>query len=64
MSVGRGAWVAELVGCPTLGFGSGHDLNVHEIEPRVRLSTDSMKPPWESPSGPSTAHTVSLKINR
>ena len=25
----------------TLDFGSGHDLTVHEIEPRVRLCTDS-----------------------
>ena len=24
----RGAWVAQLVGVPTLGFGSGRDLRV------------------------------------
>ena len=29
----RGAWVAPLVKRPTLGFGSGHDLTVHEMEP-------------------------------
>ena len=31
----RDAWVAQLVGCPILGFGSGHDLRV------LRLSTKS-----------------------
>ena len=30
-----GAWMAHLVKCPTLGFGSGHDLTVPEIEPHV-----------------------------
>ena len=29
-----GAWVAQSVECPTLDFGSGHDLEVHGIEPR------------------------------
>ena len=28
-----GALVAQLVGGPTLGFGSGHDLTVREFEP-------------------------------
>ena len=28
-----GTWVAQLVKCPTLDFGSGHDLMVCEIEP-------------------------------
>ena len=28
----------------TLDFGSGYDLTVHEIEPHVRLLTDSMEP--------------------
>ena len=32
-----GAWVAQLVKCLTLDFGSGHDLMVCEIEPRIRL---------------------------
>ena len=27
-----GAWVAQLVKHPTLGFGSGHSLTVHEFE--------------------------------
>ena len=28
----RGAWVAQSVKPPTLGFGSGHDLTVCEIK--------------------------------
>ena len=28
---------------PTLGFGSGHDLEVHEFEPRAGLCTDSVE---------------------
>ena len=39
-----GAWVAQLVKCPTLDFGSGHDLRVHEIEPCIGLCTDSPQP--------------------
>ena len=27
------AWMAQLVKCPTLGFGPGHDLTVHEFKP-------------------------------
>ena len=30
LSIRRGAWVAQLVNCPTLDFGSGHDLTVRE----------------------------------
>ena len=33
----RHAWVAQLVECPALDFGSGHDLTVREFEPRVGL---------------------------
>ena len=32
----RGTWMVRLVKCPILDFGSGHDLAVREIEPRVR----------------------------
>ena len=31
----RGVWVAQLVKHPTFDFGSGHDLTVREIEPRI-----------------------------
>ena len=54
---------------PTLGFGSGRDLTVHEIEPCIRLCVLTA---WD-PLGilslplslcPSLAHTLSLsKIN-
>lgn len=27
----KGAWVAQLVKCPTLDFGSGHDLRVKRL---------------------------------
>ena len=39
-----GAWVAQSVKCPTLGFGSGHGLMVREFEPCVRLLADSAEP--------------------
>ena len=32
----------------TLDFGSGHDLAVRGIEPRVGLLTDSVEPMWDS----------------
>ena len=32
----------------TLGFGSGHDLTVHEFEPHRGLHTDSAEPAWDS----------------
>ena len=44
----RGAWVAQSVKCPTLDFGSSHDLTVHEIKPHVGLCTDRGKPAWDS----------------
>ena len=33
----RGAKVAQSVECPTLGFGSDHDLMVREFEPLLGL---------------------------
>ena len=38
----------QLVQCLTLGFGSGHDLMVHESKPHTGLCTHSMKPAWDS----------------
>ena len=43
-SLALGAWVAQLVKDPTLDFGSGHGLTVHEINPQVILCTDSIVP--------------------
>ena len=49
----------------TLDFGSGHDLTVPEIKPRVRFCTDSMEPAWDSLSLPPPAlpHSYSKEIN-
>ena len=43
-----GTWVAQLVKCLTLDFGSSHDLMVHEIEPCIGLCADSAEPAWDS----------------
>ena len=43
---GGGAWLAQLVGRPTLDFSSGHDLTVRGFEPYVRLCADSAEPAW------------------
>jgi len=46
----RGAWVAQLVKCPTLDFSSGHDLRVVGSSPTsdsalgVELDWDSFSP--------------------
>ena len=39
---------AQSVKCPTLGFGSGHDLIVREFKPHVRLHADGAEPVWDS----------------
>ena len=44
--------MAQLVKCPTLDLATGHDLTVHEFEPRVRLCADSTEPAWNSLSPP------------
>ena len=52
---------------PTLGFSTGHDLTVCEIEPQVGLCTDSVEPAWDSVSPPLSAYTLlmlCLKINK
>ena len=65
--VHRGAWVARSVKRPTLGFGSGHDVTVHEFGPRIRPCAGSMEPAWDclsptlSASPPARAVSVSLK---
>ena len=43
----EGCLGAQSVKHLTLGFGSGHDLTVHGIKPRVRLCADSVRP-WDS----------------
>ena len=64
----RGAWVAQSVKRPTLGFGSCHDLMVHGIEPCIGLCADSAKPAWDSLSpvlsAPPLLVLLPLKINK
>ena len=42
-----GNWVAQSVKRLTLGFGSGHDLTVHEFEPCVGSALTSVEPAWD-----------------
>ena len=49
---------------PTLDLGSGHDLVVCGIEPRVGLCADSAEPVWDSlsaPPQPALSLSLSLK---
>ena len=58
--------MAQLVMHPTLGFGLGHDLTVHEIEPPVGLRADSTELAWDplSPSlCTSTVQVCSLSLS-
>ena len=55
----RGIQVARSVKHPTLDLGSGHGLTVREMEPHIRLRTDSVKPAWDSLSP-----SLSLKIDK
>lgn len=43
ISTDQGAWVTQLVGCLTLGFGSGPDLRVVRFSPALgaELSAES-----------------------
>ena len=55
---------------PTLDFGSGHDLTVCGIEPRIGLCTDSVEPAWNLSLALSLSlpwllsFSFSLKINK
>ena len=68
-----GAWVAQSIKLPTLGFDSGHDLIVGEMEPYMGLHADSMEPAWVALSlslslslslCPSHAHALSHAISK
>ena len=68
---GGGAWVPQSVKRPTLGFGSGRDLTVHEFEPCIRLCADRVGPAQDSlcpslslPLPCSLVRSLSLKINK
>ena len=52
--------MAQPVKPPTLDFGSGHDLPVREVKPRIGLCTDSAGPAWD-PLSPRSAPPPSEK---
>ena len=39
--------MAQLGKCPTLDFGSGHDLTFCAFEPHAGLCADSVEPAWD-----------------
>ena len=54
--------MAQLVKGPALDFGTGHNLTVVGIEPRIEFRTDSEGPPWDSLS-PSLSALPQLMIS-
>ena len=60
--------MAQSVKCPTLDFGSGHNLMVCEFEPCIRLHTYSSEAAWilssPSPFSLSLSLSLFLKINK
>ena len=69
--------MTQLIECPTLDLGSGHDLIIGEIELHVGLCADNAEPAWDalSPSlslpllyllflSLSLSLSLSLKINK
>ena len=62
--------MAQSVKCPTLDFGSGHDLTVGEIKPCIRLCGDSAEPACSFSPSLSVSHlhvlsfSLSLKISK
>ena len=67
----RGTWVAHLVKCPTLDFGSGHHLMVHGFKPCLGLCADSVEAAWDSLSpslcpcpSPAYAHVCALSVSK
>ena len=58
-----GAWVARSVKCPTLDFGSGHDLIVRGFEPHIGLCAVSAEPAWNSISPPLSAPPLLLCLS-
>ena len=56
--------MAQSVKPPTLDFGSGHDLAVHEFEAHIRLDAESTEPAWDSLSPLSALPLPLSKINK
>ena len=72
LNIGKywGAWVAQSVKLPTLDFGSGHDIRVHEITPSCALYwwhraclAFSLSSSISAPSLIAPSLSLSLKIN-
>ena len=61
----RGTWVVQLVKCPTLGFGSDHDLMGPELEPgpAPHSKQSLLKTLFHSPPAPPTPHTCSHTLS-
>ena len=58
--------MAQSVKCPTLDFGSGHDLTARESKSLIGLCTHNAEASWYSVSlslCPSPACSISIKIN-
>ena len=56
-------WVAQSDEHPTLDFGSGHDLTVHEFESCIRLCADNTEPAWGSLSPLSAPPLLTLSLS-
>ena len=54
--------MAQSVKCPTLDFGSGHDLTVRGMEPRVEQCGTCLGFSLSLSLCPSPAHALSLSI--
>ena len=56
--------MAQSVQLPTLDFGSGHDLTVHEMEPQAGLHADNKESAWDSLSLSSAPPLLSLSLSQ
>ena len=59
--------MVQSVKCPTLDFGSGHDLMVCRIKACIRLGTDRVDPAWNSLSlcpCPAGVLALPLQVNK
>ena len=60
--------MAQSLKRPTLDFGSGHDLVVHEVKSCVGLCTESIEPAWDCLppplSAPPPTHALKTKTKQ
>ena len=57
-----GPWVVQSIKQPTLDFGSGHHLTVHEFKPSLGLCAGGTELSWDSLSVPPPV-TFSLSLS-